>query len=201
MLVLIEPSARNGFLRGLAVSYVSWSIHYEIQHLSPSARLPCMHQGLHTSPEVGQLTSVAKQPNPAAQSNGFENVDWEMQLPSHQNNGVGLKWKGTTNNTGRSPSGNGDRARMSCAPLLQKAQFKTQLKLVGVKPRLSYELRTQTHYVDKAPDPTADTWPIIFITTWLPLSFILNVSEQQLYFNLNHDRRLHHSPIHNLFPQ
>jgi hypothetical protein len=28
------------------------------------------------------------QPAPAAQSNGFENVDCEMQLPAYQNEGV-----------------------------------------------------------------------------------------------------------------
>jgi hypothetical protein len=31
---------------------------------------------------------VAKQPDPAAQSNGFENVDREMQLPAGQNGEV-----------------------------------------------------------------------------------------------------------------
>jgi hypothetical protein len=30
--------------------------------------------------ELGQVTSVAKQPDPAAQCNGFQNVDWDMQL-------------------------------------------------------------------------------------------------------------------------
>jgi len=32
--------------------------------------------------------SVAKQPDPAAQSNGFENVDWETHLIDYQNEGV-----------------------------------------------------------------------------------------------------------------
>jgi len=32
--------------------------------------------------ELGQVTSVAKQPDPAVQSNSFENVNWEMQLPA-----------------------------------------------------------------------------------------------------------------------
>jgi hypothetical protein len=34
------------------------------------------------------VISVAKQPDPAAQSKGFENVDWEMKLPTYQNEGV-----------------------------------------------------------------------------------------------------------------
>jgi hypothetical protein len=34
------------------------------------------------------VTSVAKQPDPAAQSNGFENVDWEMHLCVYQNDGM-----------------------------------------------------------------------------------------------------------------
>jgi hypothetical protein len=62
--------------RGFIVSYVNRSIHYAIPKLSPSARLHCIHQGLHTSPKiVVQVTSVAKQPDAAAQSIGFENVD------------------------------------------------------------------------------------------------------------------------------
>jgi len=35
------------------------------------------------------VTSVANQLNPAAQSNSFENVDWEMQLPAYKNEEVG----------------------------------------------------------------------------------------------------------------
>jgi hypothetical protein len=34
------------------------------------------------------VTSVAKQPYPAAQSNGFENVDLGMQFPAYQNEGI-----------------------------------------------------------------------------------------------------------------
>jgi hypothetical protein len=34
------------------------------------------------------VTSVAKQPDPAAHSNGFENVDSEIQLPGFLNEGV-----------------------------------------------------------------------------------------------------------------
>jgi hypothetical protein len=34
------------------------------------------------------VISVAKQPDPAAQSNGFENVDWEIQSPACQKCGV-----------------------------------------------------------------------------------------------------------------
>jgi hypothetical protein len=78
---------------GFVISYVSGSIHYAIQQLSPHAWLHCIHQGLHTprdssKKESGQVTSVAKQPDPATQSNGFENVDWEMQVPAYQNKGV-----------------------------------------------------------------------------------------------------------------
>jgi hypothetical protein len=39
--------------------------------------------------ELGKVTSVANQLNPAAQSNSFENVDWEMQLPAYKNEEVG----------------------------------------------------------------------------------------------------------------
>jgi hypothetical protein len=41
-----------------------------------------------SSKELGQLTSVAKQLDPAAQSSGCENVEWEMQLPAYQNEGA-----------------------------------------------------------------------------------------------------------------
>jgi len=34
------------------VSYVRGNIHYAIQQLSPSVRLHCTHQGLHTSPHI-----------------------------------------------------------------------------------------------------------------------------------------------------
>jgi hypothetical protein len=34
------------------------------------------------------VTSVAKQPETAAQSNGFENVDLELQSSDYQNEGV-----------------------------------------------------------------------------------------------------------------
>jgi hypothetical protein len=34
------------------------------------------------------VTTVAKQPDPAAQSNGFENFDLKMQLPSYHNEEV-----------------------------------------------------------------------------------------------------------------
>jgi hypothetical protein len=36
------------------------------------------------------MTSVAKQPDPVAQSNAFESFDIEMQLPAYQNEGVTL---------------------------------------------------------------------------------------------------------------
>jgi hypothetical protein len=38
--------------RGLVVYYVSGSIHYAIQKLSPPALLHCIHQGFHTSPKI-----------------------------------------------------------------------------------------------------------------------------------------------------
>jgi hypothetical protein len=34
--------------------------------------------------EVGQVTLVAKQPDCAAQSHGFENFNWEIKLPADQ---------------------------------------------------------------------------------------------------------------------
>jgi hypothetical protein len=52
------------------ISYVRGSIHYAIQQLIPSARLHCIHQR-----QLGQVTSVAKQRDPAAQSKRFGNVD------------------------------------------------------------------------------------------------------------------------------
>jgi hypothetical protein len=51
------------------------SIHYAIQQPSPSARLHCIHQGFYTSPQLGQVAWVAKQPDSAAESNSSQNID------------------------------------------------------------------------------------------------------------------------------
>jgi hypothetical protein len=80
--------------RDFVVSYLFGSTHYAIRQLCPRAGLHCIHQGLtyvlkDGSPkELGQVTLVAKQPDPAVQSSSFENVNWEMQLPAYQNEGL-----------------------------------------------------------------------------------------------------------------
>jgi hypothetical protein len=79
-IVTIHDSEVTGLIK-FYVSYVCKCIHYAFQRLSLSAQLHCIHQELHTFPkdgspnELGQVTSAAKQPDAAAQSNGFENVD------------------------------------------------------------------------------------------------------------------------------
>jgi hypothetical protein len=45
------------------------------------------------SEELGQLTFVAKHPDSAAHSSGFENVDCEIQLPVYQNRGFTMSFQ------------------------------------------------------------------------------------------------------------
>jgi hypothetical protein len=47
-----------------------------------------MHQVFNTSPKICHVTSVAKELDPSSHFNGFENVDWDMQLAAYQNEGV-----------------------------------------------------------------------------------------------------------------
>jgi hypothetical protein len=47
-------------------------------------RFYCIHQGLHTSPKgLSQVTSLAKQPDPVAQTNGCESVAYQNERVRH----------------------------------------------------------------------------------------------------------------------
>lgn len=48
--------------RRLVVSYTTTSIHYVSQQLSPSARLHCLYQGLHTSSVILVQSCYVKRP-------------------------------------------------------------------------------------------------------------------------------------------
>jgi hypothetical protein len=79
------------------------------------------------------VISVAKQPKPAVQSNGFEVVDWEIQFPAHQTEGVrylvaatALAWcRGEQHLTTLAADlpGNGGSARMSCVVHFQTVRW------------------------------------------------------------------------------
>jgi len=69
--------------RRFVVSYVHESIHYAIQQPSPSIRLHCVHK-VNSPKELSQVTSVAKQADPAPQTSGSENVDWPMQSTAYK---------------------------------------------------------------------------------------------------------------------
>jgi len=64
-----------------------------IQQLIPSARLHCIHQGLNVPKDriakvLGQVTSLTKQCDPAAQSNCSEYVYRETQLSAYKDEEV-----------------------------------------------------------------------------------------------------------------
>jgi hypothetical protein len=66
--------------REFVISYVRGRIRYTINSICLYTSFVLKHGDLK---QLGQVTSVAKQSDPVTQFNSYENVDWEMQLPTY----------------------------------------------------------------------------------------------------------------------